>query len=98
MRESPSEKSLMNAFKISLQSDMPIQSDYWKESQMLDEKGRSKAFIGIKEDNEKLLVKSAEEYTSPITKIYKSESEYIILSENTIYIVDVKISQKKITN
>ena len=40
----------------------------------------------VREGGEKLLVKSEEEYTSPISKIYKVEKEYII-----------KISSRKIT-
>ena len=37
-------------------------------------------------DSEKLLVKSEEEYTSPVSKIYKVETEYIIVTENSIYV------------
>ena len=37
--------------------------------------------IGIRESGEKLLVKSEEEYTSPISKIYKVETDYIIETE-----------------
>jgi hypothetical protein len=53
--------------------------------------------IGVKETNEKLLVKSAEEYTSPISKIFKIGTEYIVITENSIYIVDVAIPSKRIS-
>ena len=36
-----------------------------------------KVLIGVRENQEKLLVKSEDEYTSPISKIYKIETEYI---------------------
>ena len=46
--------------------------DYWTPSQ------ENKVLIGVRENGEKLLVKSEDEYTSPIEKIYKVEGEYII--------------------
>ena len=45
----------------------------------------------------KLLVKSEEEYTSPVSKIYKVESEYIIITENSIYVVSADIPTKRIS-
>lgn len=65
--------------------------DYWNFSL------EKRTFIGIKENNEKLLVKSIEEYTSPIAKIYKSGEDYIIITENSIYLVDVGIPNKRIS-
>jgi hypothetical protein len=66
--------------------------DYWTNS--LDKS----VLIGVKENKEKLLVKSEEEYTSPISKIYKVGKEYIIITENSIYIVDVEIPTKRISS
>ena len=63
--------------------------DYWTESQ------DKKCLIGVKEDSEKLLVKSEDEYTSPIAKIYKVSNEYIIATENSLYIVSSDIPTKK---
>ena len=66
--------------------------DYWTAS--LDKK----ALIGAKEaTGEKLLVKSEDEYTSGISKFYKSGTEYIIITENSIYIVSSDIPTRKIT-
>ena len=53
--------------------------------------------IGIRENGEKLLVKSADEYTSPISKIYKVETEYIIITENSIYVVSADIETKRVS-
>ena len=50
----------------------------------------------IRENKEKLIVKSEDEYTSPISKIYKVEDEYIIITENSIYIISNDIDTKRI--
>ena len=87
----PSDATFQNAAKLSIVEDKPIMLDYWTDS--LDKK----ALIGVRENGEKLLVKSAEEYTSPVAKFYKSTSEYIIVTENSIYIVASDIPTKKIS-
>ena len=61
----PSDTSLQHASKLSIVEDKPIMLDYWTAS--VDKK----ALVGVRETGEKLLVKSAEEYTSPISKIFK---------------------------
>jgi hypothetical protein len=87
----PDTITLQHAAKLSIVEDKPIMLDYWTFS--LDKT----VLIGVKENAEKLLVKSEEEYTSPISKIYKVSTEYIILTENSIYIVDVNIPTKRIS-
>jgi len=87
----PSEITLQHASKLAIVEDKPIMLDYWTAS--LDKK----ALIGVRETNEKLLVKSEDEYTSPISKFYKSASDYIIITENSIYIVSAEIPTRKIT-
>ena len=88
----PCDTTLQNATKLSIVEDKPVMFDYWTDS--LDKK----ALIGIREGSgEKLLVKSAEEYTSPIAKFYKSLSEYIVITENSIYIVSGDIPTRKIS-
>jgi len=88
----PSDATLQKATKLSNVEDKPIMFDYWTDS--LDKK----ALIGVREGTgEKLLVKSAEEYTSPIAKFYKSLSEYIVITENSIYIVASDIPTRKIS-
>jgi len=64
--------------------------DYWTCS--LDKK----ALIGVRESEEKLLIKSEEEYTSPISKIFQTQNEYIIVTENSIYLVSNEIETKAI--
>ena len=87
----PTDITFQHASKLAIVEDKPILLDYWTDS--LD----NKALIGIRETGEKLLVKSAEEYTSPISKFYKSGSEYIIITENSIYLVSSDIRNRKIS-
>jgi hypothetical protein len=88
----PSDATLQNATKLSIVEDKPVMFDYWTDS--LDKK----ALIGVREGSgEKMLVKSAEEYTSPISKFYKSMSEYIVITENSIYIISSEIPTRKIS-
>jgi len=86
----PSNMCMQHASKLAVVEDRPIMLDYWTQSI------EKKVIIGVKENGEKLLVKSEEEYTSPIGKIFKIESEYIILTENSIYIVSSDIQSNRI--
>jgi hypothetical protein len=88
----PENNTLQHAAKLAIVEDKPIMLDYWTNS--LDKS----VLIGVKENKEKLLVKSEEEYTSPISKIYKVGKEYIIVTENSIYLVDVEIPTKRISS
>lgn len=88
----PSIKTLEHCAKIAILNDSPIMLDYFQQSFLPNE-----VLIGVREDGEKLLVKNEEEYTSPISKIYKLEKEYIILTENSIYIVSNTIPTKRIS-
>ena len=87
----PENTTLQHAAKLAIVEDKPIMLDYWTNS--LDKS----VLIGVKDNKEKLLVKSEEEYTSPIAKIFKVGKEYIVMTENSIYIVDVEIPTKRIS-
>jgi hypothetical protein len=93
----PSEKTMRHAMELAVKNDRPIVMDYW-----LGSKAQT-CMIGVKdaeipgEQPEKLLVKSEDEYTSPIVKIFKVETEYIIMTENSLYIVDVNIPTRRIS-
>lgn len=86
----PSDVTLQNATKLAITEDKPVMLDYWSDS--LD----GKALIGVRENNEKMLVKSAEEYTSPIAKLYRSGTEFIVMTENSIYLVSSTIPTRRI--
>tara|TARA_Y100000816_G_C26101890_1_gene584269 strand:+ start:2445 stop:2747 length:303 start_codon:yes stop_codon:yes gene_type:complete len=87
----PSQLTLMNAVKIAIKDDKPIMLDYW------DDSIKQSVFFGIRTNDEKLLVRSEEEYTSPISKIYKVDKEFIVCTENSIYIVSSTCPTKRIT-
>lgn len=90
----PSALTMGRATGFAITEDMPIMLDYWQSS--LEEK----SIIGVRkgEDGqpERILMHSADEHTSPIQKMFKSENEYIIYTENSIYIVSNKIKSKRI--
>ena len=86
----PTSTTLEHAVKIAIAEDRPILLDYWKGSTS------DGCFIGVKENNEKLLVKNEDEYTSPVNKIYQVNEEYIITTENSIYLVSKSIGTKRI--
>jgi hypothetical protein len=88
----PSEKVLMHAARIAVEQDKPIMLDYYNDTK------NAKAFLGEDPDTkERILVKSAEEYTSPIQKIFKAVTDYIVMTENSIYVVSGSIKKKIIT-
>ena len=90
----PSNACLQHVSKLAIVEDKPIMLDYWTASL---EKSDKAAIIGVRENNEKLLVKSSEEYTSPISKIYSVETEFIVVTENSIYLVASDIARKRIS-
>ena len=88
---SPSNECLQHMYKLAVVGDKPIMFDYWAESH------DGKILIGVRDSGEKLLVKSEDEYTSPISKIYKVGNEFIIVTENSIYVVSSNISTRQIS-
>ena len=86
----PTYACFQHATKVAILEDKPIILDYWTSS--LDKT----CLIGVRSNNEKLLVKSEDEYTSPIQKIYKVGADFIIMTENSIYLVCASIPTKKI--
>ena len=79
--------------KIAITEDKPIMLDYWIDSL------EKKIIIGLRENtDEKLLVKNSEEYTSPISKIFKVDNVFIICTENSIYLTSSNIEKRRISN
>ena len=88
----PDIKTLQNAAKLAIVEDRPIMMDYWTNS--LDKT----VMIGIREDGKKMLVKNTEEFTSYIEKVYRiAGKDYIIVTENSIYIVDINIPTRRVS-
>lgn len=85
----PPASVLVRAAQVSIEQDKPIYLDYYQDSV------EKKCCIGVRE-TEKLLVKSDSEYTSSIESVFKCESCYIVMTENSLYIVSNEIPVKKI--
>jgi hypothetical protein len=65
--------------------------DYFMDTYM------NKAFMGEdQETKEKMLVKSSDEFTSLIQKVYKVQEDFIVMTENSIYVVSGKIQKRGI--
>jgi SepF-like predicted cell division protein (DUF552 family) len=87
----PAAQTLINAARIAQQMDRPIMLDYYADSYL------KKAFIGEDPDTkEKVIVKNNEEFTSLISKVLKVGDDYLVLTENSIYIVSMKIEKRKL--
>jgi hypothetical protein len=86
----PGDLVMRHVCRLSLSSGKPIMLDYWTKSL------EKEVVIGERPNKERLLVKNEDEYTSPIAKLYKVENEYIIETENSLYIVDSSIPAKRI--
>lgn len=84
----PTAVTLLKACQEARKEDKKIMMDFWGDSISTD----SGVYIGIQKTpaQEKHLIKNEEEYTSPITRIVSSDpehKEYLIITENSIYIV-----------
>ena len=88
----PQATTLLHAAKLAIKHDRPIQMDYYVDTAI------GKAFLGEDtERKERVLVKSKDEFTSTIAHTYKVGDDFLILTENSIYIVNGKIQKKRIS-
>jgi hypothetical protein len=88
----PAAATLLQAAKIACEQDRAIMLDYYRQT------ANGTAFLGQDSTNpeERILVKSKEEFTSLIKKLYKVGDDFIILTENSLYIVSGKIQKRKV--
>lgn len=83
----PSDKTLQQAVKLSIKSSKPICFYFYVDS--------LKNKISIVSDGEdKIIFKNQEEHTSPILNTYKCGTEFLVVTENTIYVIsaDTKVN------
>lgn len=74
-----------------MEQDRAIMLDYYEQT------ANGTAFLGVDpETKERILVKSKEEFTSLIKKLYKVGDDFIILTENSIYLVSGKIQKRNV--
>ena len=76
----PNEKTLMQACKLSIKLKKPICFYFYLDSL------RGKISI-VSDGEDRIIFKNEDEHTSPILNTYKSDNCYIVVTENTIYIL-----------
>ena len=87
----PQAATLLQASKIAIEQDRPILLDYYRQT------ANGIAFLGEDKDSkERILVKNKEEFTSLIKKLYKVGDDFIILTENSLYVVSGKIQKRSV--
>jgi hypothetical protein len=93
MAQVPSATIMAQAAKVAIEHDRPIYLDYYNDSL------EKKCCIGV-QGTTKFLIKSDTEYTSPIESIMriKEEKAYLVMTENSLYIVSADIPVKKIVS
>ena len=87
----PSASVLLRAAQVAIEQDKPIYLDYYRDSV------EKKCCIGV-QDNLKYLVKSNDEYTSTIQSVFKCETCFIVMTENSLYVIDAGVPIRKIVS
>lgn len=95
----PNELTVKNAFKMALEKDKPIYSDYWEGSLLRKTAGvENTVFLGVQSlDNtlpKRLIIPSLNAYTSDISKMFKVADDIIVETDNSIYIVSSLIEKR----
>ena len=76
----PSDKTLQQSTKLALKTKKPVCFYFYIDS--------LKGKISIVSDgDDRIIFKSDDEHTSPILNTYKSDNCFIVVTENTIYIL-----------
>jgi hypothetical protein len=79
----PSADTLVKAMKLSLKLAKPLDFYFYEES--------CKDGVCIMHDGEDMVIyKNDDERTSPVSKTFKSEDQFIVITENTIYIISAQ--------
>lgn len=88
----PGANTLIQCAKLAIEQDRAIMLDYYRET------ANGTAFLGEdSETKERILVKSKEEFTSLVKKLYKVGEDLIVATENSLYIVSGKILKRKVS-
>ena len=79
----PCAETLQQACKLSIKLQKAIDFYFYVDSL------RGNICIASNEDD-KIIYKNNEEHTSPIQNTYKVNDEYLVVTENTIYVISAK--------
>jgi hypothetical protein len=84
----PGAKTLEQAAKLSIKVSKPICFYFYIDS--------CKGNISIvNSEGDKIVYKNTEEHTSPINNTYKVGNEYLVVTDNTIYVISCNTKVKK---
>ena len=81
----PEDKTLQQAVKLSIKTAKPICFYFYVDS-------LRKKIIICSDGENKIIFKDEDEHSSPIQNTYKCGKEFIIVTENTIYIISAGIT------
>lgn len=82
----PAQRTILKAAEFCTIQDKDLKFDYYEDSM------NGKAYIGKNiSTGEKNLIKDTDNYTSPITEIFRMGDDYICITSNSVYIVHSKI-------
>lgn len=81
----------MQAVKLAIEQDRAILLDYYQQT------AQGTAYLGEDpETKERVLVKNKEEFTSLVSQMYKVGDDYIVKTENSLYIVSSKMQKRRV--
>jgi hypothetical protein len=84
-----SEDTLNKAFKLSLKFTKPIDTYFYLDS--------CRGNVCILNDGEEMVIfKNEDEHTSPVLKIFKSGEQFIVMTENTIYLLSANTPMRNL--
>lgn len=84
----PSTDTLSQAAKLAIKISKPICFYFYIDS------CKNNASI-VTADGDKIIYKNNEEHTSPIKNTYKVGNEYLVVTENTIYVISCSTNVRK---
>ena len=83
----PSPDTLTQACKLAIKTQKPMCFYFYVDS-LKDN------ICIMTNDDEKIIFKNNDEHTSPIKNTYKVNNEYLVVTENTIYIISASTQVK----
>ena len=87
----PSTQCMMQVAKMAIEQDRAIMMDYFQQT------AQGTAYLGEDpQTKERVLIKNKEEFTSLISNMYKTGDEYIVRTENSLYVVSGKIQKRNV--
>lgn len=87
----PTGKTLEKAFKLSLKFTKPLDTYFYLDS------CRGNVCI-LNDGDEMVIFKNEDEHTSPVLKIFKQDEQFIVMTENTIYLLSANTPMRNLND